>query len=187
VQEQGGASLLHLVAAWDQLAARLPPAASTGRAADLILGALKLAVAHSPPPPAAAGAAADGSGTAGAPQAALPRPVARALSLASRLADLAAEGLPVDAESIAAAILAEVVAQPSALPAAPGRPGGGSGGDGPYGALTLQGVEERVGPIVAQLVHDIQRARALPSRLELLDDTAARWGPGHVRSAVQAA
>lgn len=168
VQEQGGASLLQLMAAWDQLSARLPPQASEGRSAELILTALKLALAYSPP-------AASSSSSRGQ-QAALSRPVARALSLASRLADLAAAGLPIDAEGIAAGILAEVLGsaahwQPHAVGGASTAAAAAAAGSG---GLTLQVVEGRVGPIVAQLVHDIQRARQLPARVELLDDTAAR-------------
>jgi hypothetical protein len=189
VQEQGGASLLQLVAAWDQLASRLPPEAGAGRASEVILNALKLAVAYAPAAPASS------SSSSGQPQ--LARPVARALSLASHLADLAAAGLPIDAESIAAGILAEVLlagahpASPAASAgAAPWHPSdtlassssssssgasssGGSGAGGSAGVLTLAVIEERAGPIIAQLVHDVQRARQLPSRVELLDDTAA--------------
>lgn len=169
-QGPAGASLLQLVAAWDRLAARLPPQASCSRAADVILSALKLVFAYSPLP------LSNGpSQQQGEQQPALSRPVARALSLSSRLADLAAAGLPIDAESIAAGILAELVVGPAHQQPGWTRHGqlsslGGAAG----GALTLQVVEERVGPIVAQLVHDIQRARQLPTRVELLDDTAAR-------------
>ena len=163
-QEQGGASLLQLVAAWDRLASRLPPQAGGGHAADVILSALKLAVAYAPPPPA---------GTADAAGAPLTSQVARALSLASRLADLAAEGLPIDAESIAAGILAEVLLAGQPHTAASWRVPDSSSSSGGGGELTLGVIEERMGPIVAQLVHDVQRARQLPARVELLDDTAA--------------
>ncbi|KAL4856897.1 putative GTP diphosphokinase CRSH1 [Chlorella vulgaris] len=168
-QGPGGASLLQLVAAWDRLAARLPPQASCSRAADVILSALKLVFAYSPPP------LSNGpSQQPGEQQPALSRPVARALSLSSRLADLAAAGLPIDAESIAAGILAELVVGPAHQHPGWTRHGQLSSlGGAASGALTLQVVEERVGPIVAQLVHDIQRARQLPARVELLDDTAA--------------
>ena len=191
VREQGGAPLLQLVAAWDQLAPRLPPQAG-GHTADVILAALKVAVAYAPPPPAAIAAASSSSSSSEAQQPpgdsqqqpwqqqqqqqqqTLSAPVARALSLASRLADLAAAGLPIDAESIAAGILAEVLLAQPAAPS-PSSSGGSSssGGGGGEGGLTLAVVEERLGPIVAQLVHDVQRARALPARVELLDDTAA--------------
>lgn len=170
---------MQLVAAWDQLAMRLPPQTGVGRGGQLILEALKVAVAYAPPAPAAAAPAA-GSPRPAEPQ--LSRPLARALSLASRLADLAAAGLPVDAESIAAGILAEVLLAGAHTPGAwhpPPAPAGSSAesssSSGGSGSLNLQVIEERVGPIVAQLVHDVQRARQLPARVELLDDTAARW------------
>lgn len=177
-QEQGGASLLQLVAAWDQLATRLPPQTGAGHGGQLILEALKVAVAYAPPAPAATAPA----GIPGPAQARVSRPLARALSLASRLADLAAAGLPVDAESIAAGILAEVLLAGAYTPGAwhlGPAPAGSSpdGGASSGGSLTLQSIEERVGPIVAQLVHDVQRARQLPARVELLDDTAARCVP----------
>ncbi|KAL4427713.1 hypothetical protein ABPG75_001802 [Micractinium tetrahymenae] len=181
VQERGGASLLQLVAAWDQLAARLPPQTGAGHGGQLILEALKLAVGYAPPAPTAPAAAV--AGDAAPAEAQLSRPAARALSLASRLADLAAVGLPVDAESIAAGILAEVLLAGAHAPGAwhpPGAPAAAaaadsssSGGGSRSGGLTLQIIEDRVGPIVAQLVHDVQRARQLPARVELLDDTAA--------------
>ncbi len=192
-QEAGGASLLQLVAAWDHLAARLPPLARGGRAAEVVLGALKLAVAFAPPPAAdasstaaAAFAAAAAAGStpeqqaAGPPVAALSQPVARGLAVAARLADLAADGLPIDAESIAAGILAEALlagqgsqqhghslaAEAQAAAGAAAAAGGAEcGGEGAGGPLTLAIIEERVGPIVAQLVHDVQRARQLPARV----------------------
>jgi hypothetical protein len=186
--------MLQLMAAWDQLAARLPPQASSGRPAELILNALKLALAYCPPlpsawqqpatagpglgtaPPSAAAAAADEQGgIANPPPPPLSRPVARAQSLAGRLADLATQGLPVDAEAIAAAILAELLAPTTHPHVAWGpRPAAAAAGGSGSGPLSLSVIEERVGPIVAQLAHDIQRARQLPSRVELLDDTAAR-------------
>lgn len=200
-QEAGGASLLQLVAAWDQLSARLPPQARGGHAAEVILGALKLVVAFAPPPAAAdapsaaaAALAIAGAGSTDEQQqpegphvAALSQPVARGLAVAARLADLAADGLPIDAESIAAGILAEALlagqhpdtpAHPSAAAGAAAAAAAASSGavgssdsvpaaagGGASGPLTLAIVEERMGPIVAQLVHDVQRARQLPARV----------------------
>jgi GTP pyrophosphokinase len=84
-----GQPMLQLVAAWDQLAAALPPGASRGHAADLLPAALKLALGRSSP-----------------------RAAARALALAQSLAELAGTGdLPIDAEAIAAASLSEALSE----------------------------------------------------------------------------
>lgn len=118
--------VLHLVAAWDQLASRLPPAAGTGPAAELLLAALKLALAH----------AGEGSRN-------------RLLIRASRLAEIAAECPLLDAEAIAAGIVAAA------------------------GHIPLSLVENRLGPITAQLFADMLKVAALPARVDLLDDHAA--------------
>ncbi|KAK9817892.1 hypothetical protein WJX72_003848 [[Myrmecia] bisecta] len=128
-------NLVEFVTAWEQLALRLPPHAGLARSG-FILNALKLAVAHRP---------AQRLGQADPP-------ASRALAVASRLADLSAQGLPMDAESIAAGILADAVQ---------------------LGSLSVAVVEQRLGPIVAHLLHDLIRVRTLPARVDLYDDTAA--------------
>eukprot|EP00887_Chlorella_sp_A99_P003103 scaffold9.g3103.t1 len=173
-----GGPVLQLAAAWHALAARLPAGAGVGPSAELILNALKLALAHAPV------AAAHGDG----------RPAAeRALGVASLLAELSAVGLPLDAEAIAAGVLAEVL-EAGGRGRAAGSGGGapqppfgsavsvdgsllgsvdGVDGGAPGGGLTLELIEARVGPLVAQLTHDVQRVHALPSRVDLCDDQAA--------------
>ena len=194
-----GRPVLQLAAAWHQLAARLPPQAGTGPSAELILNALKLALAYADGRQEGSAAGVGGDG----------RPAAeRALSLASLLAELSAAGLPLDAEAIAAGILAEVLGSSgSSSSGSSGSSGSGSSGSGSSGSgnsgsgsssssgaswgmglgssssgggavLTLEVVEQRVGPLVAQLAHDVQRVHALPSRVDLCDDQAARWAGG---------
>lgn len=149
-------SVAALAAAWDQLAPRLPLQLGLGQGAELILNALKLALAV-------------GGGVPAAP------PAARGLAVALRLADLASAGLPLDAEALAAGVLVEALC----------RGGGDAGGGAASAGAALQLVEARVGPGVAQLVHDVLRVRGLPSRVDIYDDEAARWageraaaGPG---------
>ncbi|KAL0049608.1 hypothetical protein WJX82_005847 [Trebouxia sp. C0006] len=91
----GAQRTLDFLAAWDQLALRLPPQAGMGKAAELILNALKLEVSHLPAQtdPLEASAAAS-----------------KALAIAKQLADLSGQGFPLDAESIAAGILVDAVA-----------------------------------------------------------------------------
>ena len=69
--------------------------AGMGKAAELILNALKLEVAHLPPPRGSLQANAAAS---------------KALAVATQLADLSGQGFPLDAESIAAGILVDAVA-----------------------------------------------------------------------------
>ena len=122
--------MLQLVAAWDSLASRLPPQTGAGPDADLLVNTLKLVLTHATQPAAA-----------------------RALSFASRLAELAGLGAPLDAVAIAAGILAE------AFPV--GFPQGS------------EALEQRLGHSVAALVADLSKVRRLPSRIELYDDEAA--------------
>ncbi|KAL0024788.1 hypothetical protein WJX79_007329 [Trebouxia sp. C0005] len=91
----GAQRTLDFLAAWDQLALRLPPQAGMGKAAELILNALKLEVSHLPAQadPVEASTAAS-----------------KALAIAKQLADLSGQGFPLDAESIAAGILVDAVA-----------------------------------------------------------------------------
>lgn len=91
----GAQRTLDFLAAWDQLALRLPPQAGMGKAAELILNALKLEVSHLPAQtdPLEASTAAS-----------------KALAIAKQLADLSGQGFPLDAESIAAGILVDAVA-----------------------------------------------------------------------------
>lgn len=70
------------------------------------------------------------------------------------LSDCIAEGIPLDSESIAAGILAEVVSS---------------------GSLCTSVIEAQLGPGVAKLLHDVMRVRALPKRLDIYDDVATRW------------
>ncbi len=69
--------------------------AGMGKAAELILNALKLEVSHLPPP--------------SDPLQATPT-ASRTLSVATQLADLSGQGFPLDSESIAAGILVDAVA-----------------------------------------------------------------------------
>ncbi|KAK9842544.1 hypothetical protein WJX81_005255 [Elliptochloris bilobata] len=141
-----GRTIIQFVAAWEHLAPRLPRHAGAGHGAERILGALKLAVALSGPelaPAALAARAALGDGRS---------PATRALSIASTLADLASQGLPLDADSIAAGIVAEAVQR---------------------GRLPLPTVEARLGPTAAGLTADILKVRGLPARADLYDDAQA--------------
>lgn len=79
-------------------------------------------------------------------------PPSTPILVATQLADLAANGLPIDNEVIAAAILAEAA---------------------DLDALDAATVEARLGPGVLALLRDIARVRALPSRVEILDAQAA--------------
>ncbi|KAL0022060.1 hypothetical protein WJX77_011849 [Trebouxia sp. C0004] len=91
----GAQRTLDFLAAWDQLALRLPPQAGMGKAAELILNALKLEVSHLPPQTDSLEASTAAS---------------KALAIATQLADLSGQGFPLDAESIAAGILVDAVA-----------------------------------------------------------------------------
>jgi GTP pyrophosphokinase len=122
--------MLQLVAAWDSLASRLPPQTGAGADADLLVNTLKLVLAHTNPAEAS-----------------------RALSLASCLAEMAGDGIPLDAGAIAAGILAEAFPQ--------GFPTG------------MDVLEQRVGRTVMSLLADLKKVRRLPSRIELYDDAAA--------------
>lgn len=109
-----------------------------GKAAELIMNALKLEVSHLPTqldplqPSATAG---------------------KALAIAKQLADLSGQGFPLDAESIAAAILVDAVAGQR---------------------LSLELVQHRLGTAVATLIGDVIKVRRLPSRVDLYDDVASR-------------
>ena len=104
---RGGRSMVELVGMWDALAPRLPADASP--AAQTLLSALKLAVAHSTPhadqhTQTQWQAAVVGSGTGTAVAAA--GDGSGALAIALRLADISSAGVPVDADAIAAGMLA---------------------------------------------------------------------------------
>lgn len=81
----------------------------------------------------------------------------KALAVASQLADLSGQGFPLDAESIAAGILVDAVAAQR---------------------LSLDLVDDRLGPAVADLIEDIIKVRKLPSRVDLYDDIASRYSLG---------
>lgn len=78
----------------------------------------------------------------------------KALAVASQLADLSGQGFPLDAESIAAGILVDAVAAQR---------------------LSLELVDDRLGPAVADLIEDIIKVRKLPGRVDLYDDIASRY------------
>lgn len=80
-------------------------------------------------------------------------PVARALDIAAGLADLCGSGLPLDAESIAAAVLGDAMQ---------------------LGLLDIRTVEARLGMNVASLLHDLLRVREAGEKVELYDDDASR-------------
>ena len=106
---RGGRSMVELVGMWDALAPRLPADASP--AAQTLLSALKLAVAHSLQPSsmqqgiAQHGLGEPATGTTDAANSGL-GDGSSALSIALRLADISSAGVPVDAEAIAAGMLA---------------------------------------------------------------------------------
>lgn len=112
--------------------------AGIGKAAELILNALKLELSHLPLLNESLEASTAAS---------------KALAVASLLADLSGQGFPLDAESIAAGILVDAVAAQR---------------------LSLQLVDHRLGPAVANLIEDIIKCRKLPSRVDLYDDVASR-------------
>ena len=105
---RGGRSMVELVGMWDALAPRLPADASP--AAQTLLSALKLAVARSTPIAdqqaqtcrQSAAAVGPGLGTV----AATGGDGSGALAIALRLADISSAGVPVDADAIAAGMLA---------------------------------------------------------------------------------
>jgi len=118
---------------------RLPADAGAGFGAQTILAALKLLMS------------AVGSGDAGEGAPGIDA-VEHALSVAQLLADLCASGLPLDADVIAAGILAGAYCSQRIDPAQ---------------------VAERLGPAVTQLLHDVHRVHTAPQRVDLSDDHAA--------------
>lgn len=167
-QQPGNSSgIVSLMQAWGHLSTRLqqpaaPAEPAAGAAAgsfnaalqddatQLILSALKLAVRSLSRVPAAA----DGSGSAGGGPASSNRPaVQRSLALAAALAELYASGLPLDAASIAAGIVAEAV---------------------DVAALHIRSVQAKLGPEVAGLVHDVLAVRHATDRVQLYDDANSR-------------
>ena len=65
---------------------------------------------------------------------------------------LTVQGLPLDAESIAAGIVADAVHS---------------------GEISHELAEERLGPICALLIQDMLKVRTLPSRCDVYDDVAS--------------
>lgn len=106
---------------------------------ELILNALKLSVSWL-------------SSLSNEQQPASSGPATAPILVATRLADLATCGFPIDHEVIAAAIVAEAA---------------------DLDLLDARAVEAKLGPGVLALLRDIHRVRTLPSRVELLDDEAA--------------
>ncbi len=105
---RGGRSMVELVGMWDALAPRLPADASP--AAQTLLSALKLAVARSTPiadqPAQTQRQAAATVGPSIGTVAATGGDGSGALAIALRLADISSAGVPVDADAIAAGMLA---------------------------------------------------------------------------------
>ena len=133
----------------------------------MILDALKLAVSRAPPRPVLpiSGEGTNGSSNSssssvvGNPTTSLsppPPPAAlaasAALGTASRLADLASQGLPLDADAIAAGIVADAAAE---------------------GRLSVADAAARLGPGPAALLSDVLALRGLPRRADCYDDDAA--------------
>ena len=112
-----------------------------------MLEALKLLLSSDPP--ASRGLP---GGAPGDPAAPAPTAARRALLAAQALARLGAQGLPVDAEVLAAALATEPVLA---------------------GRVPLPALEARLGSAVAALVHDIAAVRRAPSRVDLYDDEAS--------------
>jgi len=137
-------SVMELVAAWDRIWVRLPAETAGGGAASIILSALKLLLSVAPSGKEAGGA---GAGRAGGQSA-----VEHALSSALLLADLCASGLPLDAEAIAAGILADAYCTER---------------------VSYNEVCQRLGDSAGQLLHDVWRVRTAPKRVDLSDDHAA--------------
>jgi hypothetical protein len=169
-QQDNPSGIVSLMQAWGQLSTRLQqPAApadpsargqsntaagqsntqSNAAAEDdvtqLILSALKLAVRSLSRVPAAAGSTSPASSNRPAVQ--------RSLALAAALAELYANGLPLDAASIAAGIVAEAV---------------------DVAALHIRSVQAKLGPEVAGLVHDVLAVRHATDRVQLYDDANSR-------------
>ena len=185
--QQASQTVVALAAAWDQLAPRLPLQVGSSGGSEVILNALKLALAvelYIAPaagtlPMGASKRSTSSSSSSYWQQQQYPykagSPAARGLGVALRLADLASSGLPLDAEAIAAGLLAEALSQPAHHQQHHQQsPLMGSGSGAALSAHSLQLIQQRVGPGVAQLVHDVLRVRALPSRVDLYDDEAAR-------------
>lgn len=107
----------------------------------VVVAALKLLVATDPNP--AAGAAGFAS-----------EATARSLRLGRLVATVAAQGLPVSPDAVAAALVADS--------AAAGHP-----------LASVEALEKRLGPEATALVHDVASVRRLPARSDLLSDSAA--------------
>jgi hypothetical protein len=137
-------------AAAGQTAAGAGSAASDDDVTQLILSALKLAVRSLSRVPVAA----DSINPASSGRTSSNRPaVQRSLALAAALAELYANGLPLDAASIAAGIVAEAV---------------------DVAALHIRSVQAKLGPEVAGLVHDVLAVRHATDRVQLYDDANSR-------------
>ena len=119
LQLPGGQSLAAFMGMWDLLTARLLPRDTTGPAAETLLAALQLLLASmtnaANPAPLQGPSPVAGSARpllqAPAPKADLELPAldGQLLAVALQLADLSAGGVPLDAEAIAAGVLADAV------------------------------------------------------------------------------
>jgi len=147
-------SLTELVAAWDRIWARLPAQIAAGASAQVILAALKLLLAAAPALEASLAGESKASGEKEKEnkEDAI-KPVEQALGVALLLADLCATGLPLDAQVIAAGVLADAYCQ---------------------GWVDHDEIIDCLGSSTEQLLHDIWRLRVAPKRVDLSDDDAAR-------------
>lgn len=155
--------MVALMEAWDHLSTRLQQpnitAAATAESSldesaddattQLILSALKLAVRSLSRVPDSPSSTASYSITSSTSKPA----VQRSLALAAALAELYANGLPLDAASIAAGIVADAV--DAAL-------------------LHIRTVQAKLGQEVAGLVHDVLAVRHAPDKAQIYDDANSR-------------
>lgn len=158
--------MVALMEAWGHLSTRLQqqPSTDSASAADsasdessddattqLILSALKLAVRSLSRVPSSTGST-DSSSYDSSSRGTKPA-VQRSLALAAALAELYANGLPLDAASVAAGIVADAV---------------------DAAALHIRTVQAKLGSEVAGLVHDVLAVRHAPDRAQIYDDANSR-------------
>eukprot|EP00879_Flechtneria_rotunda_P029163 GHRR01031441.1.p1 GENE.GHRR01031441.1~~GHRR01031441.1.p1 ORF type:complete len:284 (+),score=86.14 GHRR01031441.1:142-993(+) len=166
-QPSSPSGMVALMEAWGHLSSRLqqpnaPLQDTTARDAttQLILSALKLAVRSLSrvPNAASSGLAMPNSiSSIVSSDSKTEWGVQRSLALAAALAELYANGLPLDAASIAAGIVADAV---------------------DVAALHIRTVQSKLGSEVAGLVHDVLAVRHAPDRAESYNDATSRWVMG---------
>jgi (p)ppGpp synthase/HD superfamily hydrolase len=162
-QGNSSSGMVALMQAWGHVSSHLQqPSSSPPNTADggddattqLILEALKLAVrslSRVPVDSTASGARLPEGPTSSSSSTPAVR---RSLALAAALAELYASGLPLDAASIAAGVVADAV---------------------DAGALHIRTVKVKLGLEVAGLVHDMLAVRHAPDRTPVYDDANSRW------------